>query len=198
MAYKRKDFYYKKAKKEKKASRAAYKITQIQKKLRLIRKGDIVIDLGCAPGGWIQEISKIIGPTGTLIGVDVEALRISVPTNCTFIHGDIMSPDAINQICLRLTEDADVIVSDLAPKLSGIGFRDSYNSFELAVRALEICKGILKEGGNFIVKLFPGKELNEYKKLLKQSFAKVETVIPPATRKTSSELYLIGMGHKKI
>lgn len=198
MAYKRKDFYYKKAKKEKKASRAAYKITQLQKKLKLISKGDIVIDLGCAPGGWIQEISKIIGSQGTLIGVDVEALRISLPQNCTFIHGDIMSPDAINQICLRLTDEADVIVSDLAPKLSGIGFRDAYHSYELALRALEICKGILKEGGYFIVKLFPGKEFNEYKKLLKQSFEKVETVIPPATRKTSSELYLIGMGHKKI
>lgn len=198
MAYKRKDFYYKKAKKEKKASRAAYKIAQLQKKLKLIRKGDIVIDLGCAPGGWIQEISKIIGPDGTLIGVDVEALRIGIPSNCTFILGDIMSPDAINQICLRLTDEADVIVSDLAPKLSGIGFRDAYHSYELALRALEICKGILKEGGNFIVKLFPGKEMKEYKKLLKQSFEKVETVIPPATRKTSSELYLIGMGHKKI
>lgn len=198
MAYKRKDFYYQKAKKEKKASRAAYKITQIQKKLKLISKGDIVIDLGCAPGGWIQEISKIIGPQGTLIGVDVEALRIGLPQNCTFIHGDIMSPDAINQICLRLTDEADVIVSDLAPKLSGIGFRDSYHSYELALRALEICKGILKEGGNFIVKFFPGKEMNEYKKLLKQSFEKVETLIPPATRKTSSELYLIGIGHKKI
>jgi len=198
MAYKRKDFYYKKAKKEKKASRAAYKIAQLQKKLKLIRKGDIVIDLGCAPGGWIQEISKIIGPDGTLIGVDVEALRIGIPRNCTFILGDIMSPDAINQICLRLTDEADVIVSDLAPKLSGIGFRDAYHSYELALRALEICKGILREGGNFIVKIFPGKETNEYKKLLKQSFEKVETVIPPATRKTSSELYLIGIGHKKM
>jgi len=198
MAYKRKDFYYQKAKREKKASRAAYKITQIQKKYKLIKRGDTVIDLGCAPGGWMQEISKIIGPKGTLIGVDVEALRISLPSNCTFIHGDIMSPDAINQICLRLTQDADIIVSDLSPKFSGIGFRDAYNSFELALRALEICKGILREGGNFIVKIFPGKELAEYKKLMRQSFTKVETIIPPATRKTSSELYLIGIGHKKI
>lgn len=198
MAYQRKDHYYKKAKKEGKPSRAAYKIEQIQKRLKLINKGDIVIDLGCSPGGWLKEISKMIGPKGNVIGVDVEVLRVEIPKNGAFILGDIMNPDAIEQICLRLTRDADVIVSDMAPNLSGISFRDAYRSYELASRALEICRGILKEGGNFIVKVFPGKELNELKKVMGKLFKKVDIVIPPATRKTSSEQYLIGMGHKKI
>jgi len=198
MAYQRKDHYYKKAKKEGKPSRAAYKIEQIQKKLKLINKGDIVIDIGCSPGGWLLEIAKMVGHMGTVIGVDVEALRVEIPKNGAFILGDIMSPDAINQICLRLTRDADVIVSDMAPNLSGISFRDAYHSYELASRALEICRGILKEGGHFIVKVFPGKELNIFKKSLQKAFKKIETIIPPATRKTSSELYLVGLGHKKI
>lgn len=198
MAYERKDHYYKKAKKEGKVSRAAYKIEQIQKKLKVISKGDIVIDLGCSPGGWLIELSKMVGPKGTVIGVDVLALRSPIPKNGTFILGDIMSPDSIEQMCLRLTRDADVIVSDIAPNLSGISFRDAYRSIELATRALEICRGILKEGGNFIVKVFPGKELNEFKRSLAKVFKKVETLIPPATRKTSSELYLIGIGHKKL
>jgi 23S rRNA (uridine2552-2'-O)-methyltransferase len=197
MAYQRKDHYYKKAKKEGKPSRAAYKIEQIQKKLKLINRGDVVIDIGCSPGGWLKEISKMVGPKGNVIGVDVKALRVEIPKNSTFILGDIMSPDAINQICLRLTRDADVIVSDMAPNLSGISFRDAYHSYELAARALEICRGILKEGGNFVVKVFPGKEITILKKLMEKLFKKVETIIPPATRKTSSEQYLIGMGHKK-
>jgi len=198
MAYQRKDYYYKKAKEEGKPSRASYKIEQIQKRFKLINRGDIVIDLGCSPGGWLKEISKMIGPKGTVVGVDVDALRVEVPQNGAFILGDIMNPDAINQICLRLTRDADVVVSDMAPNLSGISFGDAYRSYELASRALEICRGILKEGGNFIVKVFPGKEMNEFKKSLQKSFKKVTTIIPPATRKTSSELYLVGIGHKKI
>lgn len=198
MAYVRKDHYYRKAKKEGKPSRAAYKIEQLQKKLKVINKGDIVIDLGCSPGGWFLELAKMVGPKGNVIGVDVLVLRVQIPKNSTFILGDIMSTDAIDQICLRLTRDADVIVSDIAPNLSGISFRDAYQSVELASRALEICKGILKDGGNFIVKVFPGKELTDLKKAMQRSFKKVETVIPPATRKTSSELYLIGMGHRKI
>ena len=197
MAYKRKDYYYKKAKKEGKPSRAAYKIEQIQKRFNLIKRGDVVIDLGCSPGGWLKEISKMIGPKGTVVGIDVDALRVEIPKNGAFILGDIMSPDAINQLCLRLTREADVIVSDMAPNLSGISFSDAYRSYELASRALEICRGILKEDGNFIVKVFPGRELDIFKKSLKQTFKKIETVIPAATRKTSSELYLVGIGHKK-
>lgn len=198
MAYERKDHYYKKAKKEGKPSRAAYKIEQLQKKLKVINRGDFVIDLGCSPGGWFLELSKMVGSKGNVIGIDVLALRVPIPKNGTFILGDIMNPDAIDQICLRLTRDADVIVSDIAPNLSGISFRDAYRSVELAVRALEICKGILREGGNFIVKVFPGEELSGLKKAMQKAFKKVETVVPPATRKTSSELYLIGMGHKKL
>jgi len=198
MAYNRKDYYYKKAKEEGKPSRAAYKIEQIQKRFRVINRGDIVIDLGCSPGGWLKEISKLIGPKGTVVGVDAEAIRVEIPRNGAFVLGDIMSADAIEQLCLRLTREADVVVSDMAPNLSGITFRDSYRSYELASRALEICRGILKEGGNFVVKVFPGRELDAFKRSLKQTFKKVETVVPPATRKTSSELYLVGIGHKKI
>ncbi len=198
MAYKRKDFYHQKAKKEGKASRAAYKIAQLQKRLKFIKRGDTVIDLGCSPGGWLQEMSKLVGSKGNIVGIDIEAVRISVPDNVTFILGDIMSPDSIEQLCLRLTNEPNVIVSDMAPKLSGITFRDSYKSFELAQRAFEICQGILTEGGNFLVKIFPGKELDDYKKMLKKAFKKVDIIIPPATRKTSSEMYLVGLGYKKI
>lgn len=199
MVYTKKDYFYKKAKKEGKASRAAYKLSEIQKKFNLIKKGDVVIDLGCSPGGWLEETSKLIGKNGIVIGVDVEGLRTPIPENGIFIPYDIKSPDLAEQIYLRLTNpDVNVVLSDTAPKTSGIGFRDSYRSYELALKALEICNEFLNENGNFLVKVFPGKEIQEYKKTVKKRFRRVSTIIPQATRKSSSEEYLVGISFKRI
>lgn len=197
MAYNRKDHYYKRAKAEGKASRAAFKIGQIQKKYKIVERGSTVVDLGAAPGGWMQELGKMVGKKGFVLGIDKLPIRFHPEDNMTFYLGDLQGEDAINQLKFRLvTERADTVVCDMAPNTSGVGFADSYKSYELANRAFEICQGVLKEGGNFVVKIFPGKENNELRVDLKKNFRYVTTVVPPATRKTSSEQYFIARGFK--
>ncbi len=195
MAYNRKDHYYRRAKAEGKASRAAFKLDQIQKKYKLINRGETVVDLGAAPGSWMAELSKMVGKKGFVLGVDKFPIHIYPSGNMLFYLGDVESEDAIEQIKFRLLTDAvDAVVSDLSPNLSGVSFSDSYKSYELAKRALEVCHELLREGGNFVVKIFPGKEMKGFRKELEKCFDKVHTVVPPATRTTSSEQYIVARG----
>ena len=195
MAYNRKDHYYRRAKREGKASRAAFKLEQIQKKYKVINRGETVLDLGAAPGGWLQELSKMVGKRGFVLGVDKLPIRIYPSPNMLFYLGDVESEDAIEQLRFRLlTDTVDTVVSDMAPNISGVSFSDSYKSYELASRALEICQELLRNGGNLVVKIFPGKETKGFKKSLEKSFKKVHTIVPPATRTTSNEMYLIARG----
>lgn len=195
MAYKRKDHYYKKAKAEGKASRAAFKLDQIQKKYKIVGRGDTVLDLGSAPGSWLAELGKMVGKKGFVLGVDKLPLHIYPNENMLFYLGDLESEDAIEQLRFRLlTDTVDSIVSDMSPNLSGIAFRDTYRSYELANKAFEICQELLREGGNFVVKIFPGKETTAFKKQLEKCFTKVHMVVPPATRRTSSEQYIVARG----
>ena len=190
--YKRKDHFYKKAKEEGLSSRASYKLEQIQKKYRIIKRGDKILDLGCAPGGWVQIASKIVGPEGMIFGIDLLPIKINLPQNATYLQGDITDAEKISRIKECINE-ADVVVSDMAPDTTGIKFRDSYLSYELALEALEIAGKILKKSGNFVTKIFPGEEFDQYKKVLMKHFEKVVQFRPEATRKTSIEVYLIGL-----
>jgi 23S rRNA (uridine2552-2'-O)-methyltransferase len=197
MAYNRKDHYYKRAKEQGKASRAAFKLDQIQKKYKIVEKGHTVLDLGSAPGGWFEELGKMVGKKGFVLGVDKLPLRIYPSENMLFYLGDLEAEDAIEQLRFRLLSDTvDSVVSDMSPNLSGIAFRDTYKSYELADRAFGICSELLREGGNFVVKIFPGKETTAFKKRLEKYFKKVHMVVPPATRRTSSEQYIVARGFK--
>lgn len=197
MAYNRKDHYYKCAKKEGKVSRAAYKIGQIQTKYKIINRGETVLDLGAAPGGWMQELGKMVGKKGFVLGVDKLPIRFYPNENMLFYLGDLESKDAIEQLRFRLlTDRVDNVVSDMSPNISGVSFSDSYKSYELAKKALDICHELLREGGNFVVKIFPGKETKDFRKELEQCFKKVHTVVPPATRTTSSEQYIVARGYQ--
>lgn len=194
----RKDSFYMKAKAEGKASRAYYKLEQIQQKYQIIKRGDRVVDLGCAPGGWIQEAVKIVGSEGRIFGIDLLPVHIGALDNVTIKEGDINEPSLISEIKKTLG-NVSVVLSDIAPDISGIKFKDSYLSYELAMRALNISREILKEGGNFIVKIFPGEEFVGFKKEMKKNFSKVIQHRPPATRKSSIEIYLVGIGfHKNL
>lgn len=196
MAYERKDHFYRRAKREGKASRATYKLEEIQKRYKIVKRGDHVLDLGCAPGGWMQELSGFIGPAGRAIGVDLLPVKINLPRNCSVIRGDILDEDIQNEITTLAPGKFDAVLSDMSPNLSGVQFADAYRSFELASLAHELCRKFLKSGGNFVVKIFPGDEFDGYTKTLKSSFAKVSTIVPEATRKTSSERYIVCLGHK--
>ena len=196
MAYDRKDHFYKKAKREGKASRAAYKLSELQKRFTLIRKGGTVVELGSAPGGWMQELSAMVGPTGRVVGIDILPLKIQVPKNCAFFLGDITDEKLLLEISAKSGGKADAVVSDIAPNISGVAFADAYRSYELANLAFESCARLLKFDGNFLAKIFPGDEFEGFVKKLKVNFKTVKVVVPEATRKTSSERYIVCIGYK--
>lgn len=195
--YDRKDRYYQKAKKEGLASRAAYKLTEIQSKYKIIRSGDKVLDVGCAPGGWLQSLSKMVGPKGLLVGIDRLPLKIQPSPNTIFLQKNI-EEEGLDQEFQKILEGSsffNVIVSDISPDLSGIPFRDIYNSYELSLKVWKLANQFLKKGGNFVSKIFPGEETNKLKVEIKKNFKRFVTFIPEATRKTSNEVYLIGLGY---
>jgi 23S rRNA (uridine2552-2'-O)-methyltransferase len=196
MAFKRKDHFYRRAKEEGKASRAVYKLAELQRRFGLIHKGDTVIDLGCAPGGWMQELAPMVGPKGKVVGIDILPIKISLPGQCHFIQGDMGDDVSLEELREAAGGKVSAVLSDMSPNLSGIAFADAYRSYELALAALEFTRGILKPGGNFVVKIFPGEEFADYVKELKGSFGSVKTVAPDATRKTSPERYLVAKGFK--
>lgn len=197
MAYERKDHFYRRAKREGKVSRAAYKITELQKRFRLAKKGDIVLDLGCAPGGWLQEIATIVGPTGKVIGVDLLPLKKAPPAGCHFICRDLTDPLVQDDIVAIAGGTVDVVLSDMSPNLSGVWFADAFRSYELAALALAMCERFLRDGGNFAVKIFPGDEFPAYVAELKRRFRNVAAVTPEATRRTSSERYVVARGFRR-
>jgi len=197
MAYNRKDHFYRKAKREGKASRAIYKLSELQNRFKLIDRGGIALDLGCAPGGWLQELSEIVGKSGRVIGIDFLPVKISLSKNVVVIEGDLNDEESIKRIEDEANGLVDAVLSDMSPNISGIAFADAYRSYELSMLAFEICEKSLREGGNFVTKIFPGEEFTEYIKLLKKNFKKVSTVTPAATRRTSSERYILAIGYKR-
>ena len=186
----KKDYYYKKAKKGNLRSRAAFKIIQLNNKFKgLLKKGDSVLDLGCAPGGWIKAIKDIVGEKGTVLGVDLQP--ITPLPGVKFILGDITDENIIEQI-KEYNSSFNVITSDCSPNVSGNWEIDHARQIYLAEISLEICKHLLCEEGNFIVKVFQGELFNDFVKKMKKKFEKVIISKPDASRKRSSEIYVVG------
>lgn len=196
--YKRKDHYYQKAKEQGLASRAIFKLEEIDRQYRLFDVGGRVIDLGCAPGGWLQYIAKKIGSSGKAVGIDLLKVKAQFPSSVTILQGDATDPKIQSEALKLLEGSADAVVSDLSPNLSGVRFRDNFLSYQLALTVLKVAKQFLKKGGNLVLKIFPGDELPNYKKELLLVFEEIKTFIPDATRKGSSEIYLIAKGFKPL
>lgn len=194
--YNRKDHYYKKAKEEGRASRASYKLEQIQSKYRILKKNDKVTDLGAAPGGWMEVLSEMVGPKGLVVGIDLLPLKIGLRANMRFILGDITADESHDKIAELCDGPVDVVLSDMAPNTSGVAFKDCYLSYELCCMALDVAKKILKPNGNFAAKIFQGQEVETFKRDLRALFKKVEQYTPPATRQSSKEIYLVALGFK--
>ena len=198
MDYKRKDHYFQKAKKEGYSSRAAYKLLEMNRRFRLARTGDTVVDLGCSPGGWIQVLEAATGKAGYVVAVDRAPFEQRPPASgFQFIHGEIMDDAVLDAIHSFLGGGADLVVSDLSPDLTGIRFRDAYNSYVLALRAWEVCRRGLKGGGHFVVKIFPGEETVEFASMLRLRFRRLSRYVPKASRKGSSETYLVANGFRR-
>nr|WP_297349460.1 23S rRNA (uridine(2552)-2'-O)-methyltransferase RlmE [uncultured Glaciecola sp.] len=189
------DPYVKKAKIDGYRSRASYKIIEINEKDKIIRPGNIVMDLGSAPGGWSQVVAKLVGESGRVIASDI--LPMDGILGVSFIQGDFTEAAVYDQILSMLNDDkVDVVVSDMSPNLSGVNTTDQYSSIYLVELALDMARNVLKPGGSFCAKVFQGVGYEEYAKDVRKSFDKVMVRKPAASRARSREVYIVGKGFK--
>ena len=191
------DYYYQKAKLEKYRSRAAYKLFQAIQKYHFIKLGDVVVDLGAAPGGWVQAARKTVAKRGFVLGVDLRVVEPFPQDNVMTIVCDIMEDDALQQIMEMLPRKADAVISDASPNISGIWELDHARQIDLAQQALQIALETLRPRGNFFVKVFQGDMLGDYVQKVKRHFETVLVIKPKASRAKSSEMFILGHGFKK-
>ena len=189
MTYKPHDRYYKKAKEEGYRSRAAYKLLELQRRFRLMKPGDFVVDLGAAPGGWLKVAAEIVGPAGKVIGVDLQPIGKFRESNVILLQGDITEAATQEKIKELLAGPAHCVLSDMAPKLSGIRDADVARCLELNRAALLVAARLLRPRGSLLVKSFVSDELQNFTQELKKYFSSVERTRPEATRQGSSEFY---------
>jgi 23S rRNA (uridine2552-2'-O)-methyltransferase len=192
----KRDYYYQKAKAENYRSRATYKLSQTSNKYHFIRKGNVVVDLGAAPGGWIQAARKIVGKTGFVLGVDLNPIAPFPQEYVRTIVGDFTEPETLQQIMDFLPQKADIVLSDASPNISGIWEVDNARQIDLADQALRIALRILRPSGNFFAKVFEGNMLPDFVKTVKKYFEVVKVIKPKASRAKSSEMYLLAMNLK--
>ncbi len=197
-----KDKYYNKAKQEGYRARSAYKLKQLDETAGLLGEGNTVIDLGGAPGGWLQVAAERVGPEGTVVGVDRQRIDDLDDPDATveYVRGDI-TEDATNaEIRELLGADngtggpADLVMSDMAPNVTGEYSVDHARSVHLARQALEVALGLLDSGGDFVAKVFDGRDLEDFEADVEREFEYARRVRPDATRDSSSEVYLVGKG----
>ena len=183
----RSDAFQRRARREGYRSRSVYKLMDIQKRSKIFRKDDTVLDLGAAPGGWSQIALEYIGEDGKLIGVDLQ--HILPLKGAQFLQGDIREPETRKEL-EKLVPKADVVLSDMSPNLSGNYSVDQACSVELASFALETASE--RKANSFVVKVFEGSDFQDFRKAVIDEFGSVRTLSPEASRKQSSEVYLIG------
>ena len=190
-----KDHFFKKAKAEGYAARSVYKLQELDRKFSLIKKSNTVLDLGCAPGSWLQFAAERAGKGGGVIGVDMTPLTIAIPSNAIFIRRDARKVNG--DTLLSRFGEFDVVLSDMAPRTTGIKLTDQTASLELAELAYRIALRVLKTGGHFMCKIFESPEVSRFKKKLQQGFKTVRLARPRASRSGSFEMFLIAMGMKR-
>jgi 23S rRNA (uridine2552-2'-O)-methyltransferase len=193
---KKKEHFYKEAKRTGYRARSAFKLQQIQNRFHLIPKDGFILDLGAAPGGWSQVAKELVGEHGTVIGVDLSSIK---PLDgVVFIQGDITNTETLEQIKEHIHGRAvDVILSDMSPDISGVYSVDQARSAWLSTQAFHVAEQMLKPGGHFICKIFEGEDMKAIIEKIKQRFMVVKIFSPEASRKSSSEVYIIAKTLKK-
>ncbi len=187
------DPFVKMAQKDGYRSRASYKLLEIQEKDRILRPGMTVIDLGSAPGGWSQVTSRVIGDKGTLIASDI--LPMSAIADVTFIEGDFTEDKVFNEIMDAVgNQPVDLVISDMAPNMSGVRTADQAAAMYLCELALDLATKVLRPGGDFLIKIFHGEGFDEYLRDVRQRFDKVQMRKPTSSRDRSREQYLLARG----
>ena len=189
------DHYVQKAKKQGLRSRAAFKIEEIQEKDRLIKPGMTVVDLGAAPGGWSQYAAELVGAKGQVIACDI--LEMDSIAGVDFLQGDFREESVLEALLNRIDgKNVDVVLSDMAPNMSGNGTVDQARAMYLVELALDMCHQTLKTNGALVIKVFQGAGFDEYFQSLKQAFKVVKTRKPDSSRARSREVYLVATGWK--
>lgn len=184
-----KDPYFRRAKAEGYRARSAYKLLQIQDRFRIIRRGNVVVDLGAAPGSWSQVARELVGPEGRVIAVDLAPME---PLEGVIaLQGDITDPATWTQLEEAAGGAVDVVLCDAAPSTTGIQVRDHALSIGLAEAALALAMRLLRPGGHFVVKIFEGGDFPNFLTQVRKAFRSAKVYHPPASRKESKELYVI-------
>jgi 23S rRNA (uridine2552-2'-O)-methyltransferase len=196
MTYRRRDAFHRRARAEGYRARSAYKLLELDRRYGLFRRGDAVVDLGAWPGGWLQVALERVGPGGRVAGVDVARIEPLTAPNVSLVQGDVREPATVERIRESLGRPADVVLSDLAPKLSGVKATDQARTSELHARTVAVLPAVLRPGGRLLMKVFmdPGHET--LLASLRPRFAELRTTRPQATPRGSAELYVVGLGHR--
>lgn len=205
--YKPQDHFFKKAKQDQFVARSVYKLEELDRRFSLFKRGLKIVDLGAAPGSWAQYIAKAIGKKGRLIGYDLEPLSVNPGPNAVAFQRDVMTLEA-EQVLQDLAEALqkpmdprrriDAIVSDMAPKLTGIRDADQAKSAELVENGLRLADALVKEGGFFVAKLFQGRDTDEVVQHVKVVFKEVKLLKPEATREGSREVFVLGRARRPL
>ncbi len=187
------DYYHRLAKEEGYRSRAAYKLLEAAEKYHFIKPGDVVLDLGAAPGGWMQAASKLVGEEGCVLGVDLKPVEDLKLLKVSSIVGDIekIEPQGVLKL---LPREADVVLSDLAPNVSGVWELDHTRQIYLSEASLRLAVAVLRVRGSFFLKVFQGSGLDAFLENVKAFFGVVRVIKPRASRKSSAEIYVLAMG----
>ncbi len=194
-----KDYYYNKAKRDKYPARSIYKLEEAQKKYRIIKRGDSVLDLGCYPGSWSLYASELAGPKGIVVGVDLQQTSQEGRPGSAPLHwicNDIYVEECLKEI-RRIRSLFRVVISDMAPKTTGNRWADSQKSLQLVYRSLEIAEKLLLRKGNYICKVFQGEDFPGLVHDMKKSFEMVKTIKPQSSRIESREVFVLGQGYRK-
>lgn len=195
MAYNPKDHYFHKAKKENFVARSVFKLEEIDQKFKLLKPDQYVVDLGCAPGSWTQYVLRK-SPKSQVIGIDLTVVNVKDP-RFHFQQADIYTFDLAAFVKEKFGIDqVDVVLSDMAPKTTGIRSTDQTRSFDLCMMALDYAKKYLKKNGSFVCKFFHSEDFSLLSQEMKKIFGKVEVLKPDSTRKISKEIFLIGLNKK--
>ncbi|MDI6819513.1 MAG: RlmE family RNA methyltransferase [Candidatus Hodarchaeaceae archaeon] len=191
------DHFYRMAKRERYRSRAAFKLKQLDERYNLLRRGHVVVDLGAAPGGWLQVARERVGGEGFVLGIDLQAIAELPHENVATLVADITDASTPELIMAKLPRAADVVLSDASPKISGVWDVDQARSVELARSALAIADAILAPGGKLLVKVFQGGMFEELVAEVRRRFSSLKVTKPAASRRGSAEVYVVAKGFRR-
>jgi 23S rRNA (uridine2552-2'-O)-methyltransferase len=196
VSYERKDPHYRRAKAEGFRARSAYKLAELDDRYRLLRKGDRVVDLGAWPGGWLQVALERVGPGGRVVGVDLARIEPLPARNVELLTGDVADPAIAAEIRVRLRGPADVVLSDVAPKLTGVRDVDEARCAAVVAGVVDALPLLIRPGGRALVKIFMDATYRDTVARLRTLFETLATTRPEASRKGSAELYAVGTGYR--